>query len=73
MLKSQTLTLFLLQFQKDFVCVCVCVCVCLCVRGGRLLLMNVQDWCVHDNGDVMTAVFSGYLLILNYRYGVQLE
>ena len=37
------------------------------------LLTNVQGLCAHDNCNVMTAVFSRYLLILNCRYGVQLE
>ena len=36
-------------------------------------LTNVQGLCVHDNYNVMTAGFSIYLLILNCRYGVQLE
>jgi hypothetical protein len=37
------------------------------------LLTNVQGLCLHDNRNVMTAVFSRYLLTLNCRYGVQLE
>lgn len=37
------------------------------------LLTNIQGLCAHDNCDVMTAVFPRYLLILNCRYGVQLE
>jgi hypothetical protein len=37
------------------------------------LLTDVQSLCVHDNCNVMTAVFSRYLQILNCRYGVQLE
>jgi hypothetical protein len=46
------------------------------VSGGFAyvwLLTNVQGLCVNDNCNVMTAVFSRYLLILNCRYGVQLE